>query len=187
MPPVQKHFSPNHPFWAQKWISLQALSFNYHLRKWTDTTDDPFKTSCSLPPAPILHLCPIPIIKCYIANVYFIGWPWRMSLWYCAGIIRLHISWKANKQRNVYEMESGSFNSFMAFFFFLSPPPSPFAGRIVVLSQELENNKKGDVVIEPPAIKSHLPCCWTPSNKMNPGNNEVFLLGEDNCFEWINS
>ena len=36
---------------------------------------------------------------------------------------------------------------------------SPFAGRIVVLLQELENIKKGDVVIEPMAVKSHLPCC----------------------------
>ena len=36
---------------------------------------------------------------------------------------------------------------------------SPFAGRIVVLLQELENIKKGDVVIEPTAVKSHLPCC----------------------------
>ena len=29
---------------------------------------------------------------------------------------------------------------------------SPFAGRIVVLLQELENIKKGDVVIEPTAV-----------------------------------
>ena len=45
----------------------------------------------------------------------------------------------------------------MAFFF----PSlfSPFAGRIVVLLQELENIKKGDVVIDPMAVKSHLPCC----------------------------
>lgn len=36
---------------------------------------------------------------------------------------------------------------------------SPFAGRMVVLLQELENVKKGDVVIEAAAVKSHLPWC----------------------------
>lgn len=60
-------------------------------------------------------------------------------------------------------MENGGFNSFMACFFPLPPSsPSPFAGGIVVSLQELENIKKGDVVIEPMAVKSHLPCCWTP-------------------------
>lgn len=57
-------------------------------------------------------------------------------------------------------MENGGFNSFMACFFPLPPfSPSPFAGGIVVSLQELESIKKGDVVIEPMAVKSHLPCC----------------------------
>lgn len=90
MLPVQKHF-----FFltvlsqAQKWISPQPLSFNYHLRKCIDITDDPFKTSCGIPLLPSFIFLLAPVIKCNIADVYFIGWPWQLSLWGCAEIIRL--------------------------------------------------------------------------------------------------